>query len=493
MKPLRDVLDGPFSEWLGEDDWTPWFAFLSALRAEPMSRRERRIYEACTGRTTLPTKPFHEAWVVAGRRARKSAVAALLGCYCAVYGDWQRAKGETVRVLVVAVSKDQAKIVRGYCEAILLSRPGLARLIKSTDSESITLTNGIQIVCVANSFRSIRGPTVVCAIFEELAFWYSDDSAVPDKEVLRAVRPSMLTVPGALLLGISSPYAKRGLLFEKYREHYGRDDSKVLVWRASTEVMNPAVDRETIAQAYEDDPVSAAAEYGGEFRSDLESFVSREAVDAVVCRGVFERPRITGVKYFGFCDPSGGSRDSFAAAVAHQEGNKAVLDAVRERKAPFSPDAVSEEYASFFKSYGITSVSGDRYSGEFVRELFRKRGISYRVSNLTKSEIYVGLLPAITSGLAELLDNASLVGQLVRLERRTARGGRDSVDHPPGSHDDVINAAAGALRLALAKPRLTFVMDFEGMEIGARGKLFVDGRERHFESTQGGRYETTDS
>jgi len=34
------------------------------------------------------------------------------------------------------------------------------------------------------------------------------------------------------------------------------------------------------------------------------------------------------------------------------------------------------------------------------------------------------------------------------LERRTARGGRDSVDHPPNAHDDVANGAAGALLMA---------------------------------------------
>lgn len=447
-----------------------------------MSRRERAIYQQCTGRKDLPNKPFNEAWIVAGRRARKSAIAAVLGCYCAVYGTWPSAAGETVRVLVVAVSKDQAKLIRNYCEAILESRPGLKRLIAATDAESITLTNGIQIVCVANSYRSIRGPTVVCAIFEELAFWYSDDSANPDKEVLRAVRPSMLTVPGALLLGISSPYAKRGLLYEKYREHYGRDESKVLVWKASTATMNPQVDAETIAAAYSDDPVAAAAEYGGEFRSDLESFISREAVDAVVSRGVLERPRIPGVRYVGFTDPSGGSRDSFTAAVAHAEGNKAILDAVRERKAPFSPDAVADEFATFFKSYGITAIGGDRYSGEFVRELFRKRGVTYRLSELSKSDLYLAILPAINSGLVELIDNGPLISQLVRLERRTARGGKDSVDHPPNAQDDVINAAAGTINRTLARPQTTFSMDFVGMPLACEPKLFVDGRQRHFSS-----------
>jgi hypothetical protein len=51
----------------------------------------------------------------------------------------------------------------------------------------------------------------------------------------------------------------------------------------------------------------------------------------------------------------------------------------------------------------------------------------------------------LNSRRAELLDLPRLVAQLVGLERRTARGGRDSIDHAPGAHDDVANAAAGAL------------------------------------------------
>jgi hypothetical protein len=50
-----------------------------------------------------------------------------------------------------------------------------------------------------------------------------------------------------------------------------------------------------------------------------------------------------------------------------------------------------------------------------------------------------------------LLDNERLINQLCSLERRVARSGKDSVNHPDGAHDDVINAAAGALVLAAAK------------------------------------------
>ena len=41
------------------------------------------------------------------------------------------------------------------------------------------------------------------------------------------------------------------------------------------------------------------------------------------------------------------------------------------------------------------------------------------------------------------------LAQLCGLERRTARGGRDSIDHAPGGHDDLANAVAGAAALAL--------------------------------------------
>jgi hypothetical protein len=54
-------------------------------------------------------------------------------------------------------------------------------------------------------------------------------------------------------------------------------------------------------------------------------------------------------------------------------------------------------------------------------------------------------LPILNSGKADLIDNKVMLNQLVSLERRVARGGRDSIDHPPGGHDDVANAVAGVI------------------------------------------------
>jgi hypothetical protein len=448
MKSLREILDGPFAEWLGDDDWTSWLAFLSALRAEPMSRQERGLYRECTGRKQLPDKPFNEAWVVVGRKGRKSAIAAVLGVYFAVYKKWKRAPGETVRVLIVGKSKDQAKLVRDYCEAILESRPALQRLITSIDASSIGLSNGISIVCVANSYRSIRGPTVVCCIFDEVAFWYDEGSANPDMEVLRAVKPSMLTAPGALLIGLSSPYARRGLLWEKYKQHYGRDDANVLVWQAPTEKMNPQVDTDFIRQEYEQDPISAQAEYGAEFRTDVESFIQRDVVEACIENGVLERPPVDGIQYRAFVDPSGGSgSDSMALAIAHQHDGIGILDCLREIRPPFSPANAVAELSQLLRPYRITQITGDKYAGGFPPDEFAKHGITFEQSAKPKSEIYLHAVSLLNSRRVSLLDHPRLVAQICGLERRAVSGGRDRIDHPRfgNHHDDCANAALGAL------------------------------------------------
>ena len=155
-------------------------------------------------------------------------------------------------------------------------------MIERTTADAIDLTNGITIEIHTSSFRAVRGYTVVAAICDEIAFWPVDEtSANPDAEILNALRPAMATVPGALLICLTSPYARKGEVWRTYEAHFGRDDSDVVAWQASTRQMNPLVDARIIEAAYAADDVAAASEYGAEFRRDLERFVSREAVAAV--------------------------------------------------------------------------------------------------------------------------------------------------------------------------------------------------------------------
>jgi len=285
----------------------------------------------------------------------------------------------------------------------------------------------------------------VACICDEIAFWRSEESANPDVEVLAAIRPGMANVPGSLLLCISSPYSRRGELWKNYSRHFGKEEDTRLVWQASTREMNRTIPQSTIDKALADDESRYTAEYMAMFRTDIEGFVLLEALKAVTIPSRKELLPNTQIRYCAFCDPSGGSRDSMTLCIAHKEKDTIVIDCLREAKAPFSPEAVTEEFCGVLKSYRVRQVTGDRYGGTWPSEQFRKRGIRYLPSESPKSALYQALLPVINSGQVELLDNGRLRQQLLGLERRTGHSGRDSIDHSPGSHDDIANVVAGVV------------------------------------------------
>jgi hypothetical protein len=437
-----------FARWFRDrETWQAWFVFLRALFGLPMSEGDRALYERCTGRSDAPAGGAREAWLVVGRRGGKSMVLALIAVFLATLIDWAPflSPGERGTIMVLAADRRQARVIYRYAHALLTRIAMLAELIERETAEAIDLSNGVTVEIMAASFRSVRGYTLIAALCDEIAFWRSDDSANPDAEIIAALRPAMATIPSAMLLCASSPYARRGVLWDAFRRHFGRAGSPLLVWKADTRTMNPTVPQSVVDEAAEADPASAAAEYGAEFRTDVETFVAREVVDAAVVPGRYELPPVPGNAYLAFVDPSGGSADSMTVAIAHRDGDRGVIDAVRERRPPFSPDDVVAEFAALLKAYGITEVHGDRYAGEWPRERFRTNGIEYVPAEKPKSDIYRDLLPILNSGRAELLDLPRLSAQLCGLERRTARGGRDSIDHGPGGHDDIANAAAGVL------------------------------------------------
>lgn len=445
------IIDALDAAGLIGESWALWRVFWRAVFALPMTEAELALFRRHTGREQPPRAPVGEAWQVAGRRAGKSRNAAVAAAFLAVRRDYtpQLAPGERGVIPVIAADRKQAGQVLGYLKG-LARRERFAPYVARIRKEAVEFRTGVTVEVLTASYKTTRGYTVVGLVADELAFWLSDESgANPDAEVLGALRPGMLTTSDALLLGISTPYAARGELHRAHARYFGQDEPRVLVWNADTRSMNPGVNERVIAEAFEQDPVAAAAEYGQdgrvEFRRDLEAFIELDAVRAVTVPGRRELPPVEETRYVGFTDPSGGSQDSFTLALAHREAERVVLDVVRERRPPFSPEAVVREFAEVLAAYRVTEVQGDRYAGEWPREQFRKVGIEYRASEKVKSDLYRELLPLVNGGRVELLEHPKLAAQLAGLERRVSRGGKDSIDHPPGGHDDVANAASGAL------------------------------------------------
>jgi len=461
---VLDAMRDPtlFGREFSAESWAAWRTFLAALFGHPLEGEALELYQRCTGRQAPPAAPAREGWVIAGRRGGKSRIAALVAVFLAAFRSYSGvlAPGERGTVVVIAADRRQARTIFRYALGLLQSVPMLARLVEQHTREEIRLAGRVSIEVHTCSFRAVRGYTIVGAVLDEVAFWRVEDAADPDHEVANALRPGMATVPGSLLLGISSPYARRGVLWSAYREHFGKDASDALVWKAPSRTMNPLLPERIVRQALEEDPAAASAEYQAEFRSDVEGFLAREVVEAGVVPGRRELPPVDGVRYLGFCDPSGGSADSMTLAIAHREDGdppRAVLDLVRERRPPFSPDAVVRDFAADLKRYRLSSVTGDRYSAGWVVERFQAHGIRYTPAPKAKSDLYTETLPLLNAGRAELLDHPRLVAQLSALERRTSRGGRDSIDHPAGGHDDLANSAAGGLFLAV-QPRTPLIV-----------------------------------
>ena len=456
IEAMRDpALFGP---WFRANSWDAWVSFLASLFGLPMGERDASIFRKHTARSGLPQKPAREGWMVVGRRGGKSLIAAFVAVFLSCFKDYSQwlGPGEVATVMVIAADRKQARVVMRYIAGFIKGISMLRGMLVNQTKEQLELSNRVVIEVHSCNFRAVRGYTLAAAICDEVAFWRSDESANPDSEVLAALRPALSTIPGSLLMCISSPYARRGALWEAYQKHYGIDDDPILVWQGDTLGMNPSIDPSVIERAYEEDESNAAAEYGAEFRRDIETFVSREAVEACRIPDRLEMPFVPGVRYAGFVDPSGGMQDSFTLGIAHEQDGRAVLDVVRERRPPFSPEQVTAEYAEVLKSYHVYQVEGDRYAGEWPREQFRKHGVEYKPSEAPKSDIYRELLAPLNSGRIELLDHQRLIAQLCGLERRTARGGKDSIDHPPNTHDDLINAAAGALTKALGNGNRVF-------------------------------------
>ncbi len=397
--------------------------------------------------------------MICGRRGGKSAIIGTIAAYVAVFlaPAWRRhvRPGEQLTVLVVATTRQQARIVLRYVASMITDAPELKPLIQTVSDEVIELKTGVSIEIASASFRSIRGKTVAAALIDEAAFLRGEESALPDDELLTAIRPAMSTIPRSLLLISSSPYAKRGIVWDAFKESYGRDDAPALVWRAGTRTMNPTVSQDFIDSEFARDPARAAAEFEAEFRSDIAAFVGRELVEARTMPGRTVLPPLPDRRlvYHAFVDPSGGSVDSMCLAIAHSEDRDdehrvSVLDLVHEVRPPFSPESVVAEFAAILRGYNVVNVVGDRYGSLWVMEQFHKAGVRYTASERSKSELYLECLPMLTAGQCELLDVPRLAAQLCGLERRTSRAGRDSVDHGPGQHDDVANVACGALVLA---------------------------------------------
>ena len=444
-----------FLDWFrDEKSFRAWFAFLRVLFALPLDADDLEVFRQCTGQTTPNPNGYLEVSLICGRRSGNSLILALIAVFlsCFRYYRQHLVKNERAVVMVIAADKKQAQSIFRYLKGFL-SVPLLAGLIERETAEVLELANGVSIEVTTASFKTLRGRTVAASLNDECCFWNTDDgSANPDTAIFEALKPAMATIPNAMLLKGSSPYAKVGSMFDDFERYYGVEGSQVLVWKAPTWVMNPSVPQSFIDEQFARDHASADAELGANWRTDISGWLDRATIQAAVDNDVMVRSPAPFITYTGFADMSGGVKDSATCGIAHSESGVAVLDCLIEVPAPHSPAEAVAQIAAVLRSYNLSEITGDKYAAQFTVDAFAVHGITYRHSSRNRSEVYTDILPAFSSGTVRLLDNARLTAQLASLQRKTSPGGRDKVDHPRVQKDDAANSACGALVLATAKP-----------------------------------------
>jgi hypothetical protein len=307
--------------------WAQWLTVLKAFQGVALTPSETDFFLSVSGGRMPPATPMSELWCVVGRRSGKSRMAAAVAVWAALQ-EHRLVPGEVGSVMVMSPTKDQAQAVFGYCLGFLESAPLLAAEVVSATAGEIRLRGNIVISIHAANHRSIRGRTVLAAVFDETAFWRDAESTSPDIEVYRAVLPALAS-SGSPLVSISTPYAKSGLLHDKFQRFFGRSDEDTLVIRGrSLDFNTTTLDPKVIAKAFKNDPEAASAEWDGEFRSDVSSFFDDAVIeDAIDYKRPLELPP-RGHAYFAFVDPTGGGSDYYSCCVAHKEDDRFICDVI---------------------------------------------------------------------------------------------------------------------------------------------------------------------
>lgn len=432
---------------MADASWHPWWCVLLAVVGEKLTAVEAARFRAVAGRDP-PTDQLQLAAFFIGRRGGKDTAAAVLVIFLALCRNWPLAVGEVGAVLVLAVDRDQAQVAFRRVLGILESVPQLSAEMVGNTRETITLSNGIELRVATADGAAVRGRTLVAAVLDEFAF-FGPEVAV---ELLRALRPATATTPGSLIAIITTVYSSEGPAFELFRQ-WGDNTPGQLVVKGTTRDFNPTIPQSFIDREVALDPQGAGAEYLTIPRTDVSRLFDAQLVDSAIRNGPRELPRLTELRggalhYLAAVDVSGGRGDAAACAIAHPNGECIVVDAVRYWPAPHDPLVVAREMAGFLASYGLNSAEADQYAAEFARSAYREAGVELIAAECSRSEAYLHVLPMFTTGRIEIPDDPRLRRELLALERRTGRNGKDTVDHPPHGHDDCANAVALAAHRA---------------------------------------------
>src|SRR5689334_12126035 len=105
MLSLAEAIEDPhlFGPWFSGPSWASWRAILKAAFAEPMTTAEVELFRSVAERDP-PSQRVRELWIIAGRRAGKDSIAALIAAWRSALCDYEDLlrPGEAASIMCLA-------------------------------------------------------------------------------------------------------------------------------------------------------------------------------------------------------------------------------------------------------------------------------------------------------------------------------------------------------------------------------------------------------
>lgn len=372
------------------------------------------------------------------------------------------APGQRAVALVVAPNDELRQEVVNYALGAFRSKPELAQLlrlprgtkeddavseftIKRLDGKFVTFRGG---VATAGGYGG-RGKSLTDFAMDEGAFFRDKSAKVNDEDIFKAASPRVL--PGGQSIIASTPWAEAGLLYETWRENFGKPSTALVAHAPTTTLNGSAWVARLVAREVRKDPDNADREFFAKFMVGgttvfyaptlIEAMID-EQLSVDVPRECMPGERASAGGDLGF------RSNSSALAIAHEtrEGSIALAELVEEQPEPgkhLKPRKVIANWAVRLKHHGVDAVMADQHYIDVAHEDLGEEGVTVFDAPASPDEVHVRCRQLMRSGKLKIPKIPRLIQQLKEVQGRPLPGGKMQIIMPrwaKGAHGDLAAA-----------------------------------------------------
>lgn len=398
--------------------------------------------------------------MLAGRRSGKSLISDIVAVYESLvpsFADVLR-PGEERFIILISVRQDSANLHIENISRILRRSKSFKGMIEERTKERIRLSNGVTILSLPASGRSVRGYTASCVILDELAHFVDTQGNNSADGVFDAVTPTLATFGdlGRLII-TTTPAARTGIVYDLYDRSSRGELEDFYLTKAATREMNPSVSERTINRAMTRDSQSASVEYFAEFADPTAAYLDSDTIDRAIDRRHKTEKGEKNQRYVMAIDPAT-MGDRYAFMICHRENGKIVHDFSHIMLPPVDPNAAEDLLFDL-----VNRFNPDRIRCDTAATVERLKGKIPRLeytpfSRPMKLRIYGALKESFNLSQISIYKDENLIDELRALQ---IRNGVDISAPKSGrvKHDDLADCLALCVDALTGEEKISVIAD----------------------------------